>query len=30
MLMLQSGHISMHMGQMQVARRTLGKPIILF
>ena len=28
MLILQSGHISMHMGQMQVARRTLGKPIL--
>ena len=28
MLSLQSTHVAMHMGQMQVVRRKLGKPIL--
>ncbi|MGH7178296.1 MAG: DinB family protein [Tepidisphaeraceae bacterium] len=28
LIALQSSHIAMHMGQMQVARRKLGKPVL--
>jgi hypothetical protein len=28
LLAMQSSHIAMHMGQMQVARRRLGKPVL--